>query len=91
MYLRKARDGYLRWGADGKVRQLEARYPRLGKMADARRRNEHEATSPDQQLDVAADREGVAGAVRRNAAAPNLIERLMTHRDAECRRHSAAC
>ena len=29
MYLRKARDGYLRWGADGKVRQLERLYPLL--------------------------------------------------------------
>ena len=29
MYLRKARDGYLRWGADGKVRQLDQLYPHL--------------------------------------------------------------
>jgi GAF domain-containing protein len=29
MYLLKARDGYLRWGADGKVRQLEEMYPQL--------------------------------------------------------------
>jgi PAS domain S-box-containing protein len=29
VYLRKARDGYLRWGADGKVRQLEEMYPNL--------------------------------------------------------------
>ena len=29
VYLRKARDGYLRWGADGKVRQLEEMYPHL--------------------------------------------------------------
>ena len=29
VYLRKARDGYLRWGADGKVRQLEELYPHL--------------------------------------------------------------
>src|SRR3954454_8678684 len=29
LYLRNARDGYLRWGADGKVRQLDAMYPRL--------------------------------------------------------------
>jgi PAS domain S-box-containing protein len=29
LYLRKARYGYLRWGADGKVRQLEEMYPRL--------------------------------------------------------------
>jgi PAS domain S-box-containing protein len=28
-YLRKARDGYLRWGADGKVRQLEQVHPHL--------------------------------------------------------------
>ncbi|HLN49927.1 MAG TPA: hypothetical protein VK251_10510, partial [Steroidobacteraceae bacterium] len=30
-YLRDARYGYLRWGADGKVQQLDARYPQLGK------------------------------------------------------------
>jgi PAS domain S-box-containing protein len=29
LYLRKARYGYLRWGADGKVRQLEEMYPQL--------------------------------------------------------------
>lgn len=29
LYLRDARDCYLRWGADGKVRQLDAMYPRL--------------------------------------------------------------
>jgi PAS domain S-box-containing protein len=29
LYLRNARYGYLRWGADGKVRQLEAMYPHL--------------------------------------------------------------
>ena len=28
-YLREARDCYLRWGADGKVRQLEERYPQI--------------------------------------------------------------
>jgi hypothetical protein len=28
-YLRNARYGYLRWGADGKVRQLDERYPHL--------------------------------------------------------------
>ncbi|MDB5859496.1 MAG: protein kinase [Ramlibacter sp.] len=30
MHLLKARNGYLRWGADGKVRQLEALHPHLG-------------------------------------------------------------
>ena len=29
LYLRNARYGYLRWGADGKVRQLEEMYPQL--------------------------------------------------------------
>jgi PAS domain S-box-containing protein len=29
LYLRNARDCYLRWGADGKVRQLDNRYPHL--------------------------------------------------------------
>jgi PAS domain S-box-containing protein len=29
LYLRNARYGYLRWGAEGKVRQLEAMYPHL--------------------------------------------------------------
>ena len=29
LYRRNARDCYLRWGADGKVRQLDAMYPRL--------------------------------------------------------------
>ncbi len=28
-YLRDARYGYLRWGADGKVRQLDELYPQL--------------------------------------------------------------
>jgi PAS domain S-box-containing protein len=31
LYLRNARDGYMRWGADGKVRQLDALYPHITK------------------------------------------------------------
>ena len=51
MYLGRARDNYLRWGADGKVRQLEARYPQLT-VADPsggkkrRRRRISSSTSP---------------------------------------------
>jgi PAS domain S-box-containing protein len=33
LYLRNARNGYLRWGADGKARQLDEIYPQLGKDA----------------------------------------------------------
>ena len=31
LYFRNARSGYLRWGADGKARQLDEMYPQLGK------------------------------------------------------------
>ena len=75
MYLGRARDGYLRWGADGKVRQLEARYPQLV-MTDARR-GKSETTSPDQQLDVAAIVKA-SQALSGEMLLPRLIERLMT-------------
>ena len=75
MYLARARDGYLRWGADGKVRQLEARYPQLA-LADPRG-GTRAATSPDQQLDVAAVVKA-SQALSSEMLLPRLIERLMT-------------
>jgi PAS domain S-box-containing protein len=75
MYLVKARDGYLLWGADGKVRQLEARYPQLA-VADPRD-GTRAATSPDQQLDVAAVVKA-SQALSSEMLLPRLIERLMT-------------
>jgi PAS domain S-box-containing protein len=36
-YLQDARDGYLRWGANGKVQQLDHLYPHLGEEAPTRR------------------------------------------------------
>ncbi len=75
MFLERARDGYLRWGADGKVRQLEARYPQLAMAAP--RRGTREATSPDHQLDVAAVVEA-SQALSSEMLLPRLIERLMT-------------
>ena len=74
MYLLRARDGYRRWGADGKVRQLEASYPQLT-MADPR--GTRAATSPDQQLDVAAVVKA-SQALSSEMLLPRLIERLMT-------------
>jgi PAS domain S-box-containing protein len=74
MYFAKARDGYLRWGADGKVRQLQARHPQLG-LADTRKARE--VTSPDQQLDVAAVVKA-SQALSGEMLLPRLIERLMT-------------
>ncbi|MDN4987148.1 AAA family ATPase [Bradyrhizobium sp. WYCCWR 13022] len=35
LYLRNARYGYLKWGADGKVRQLDEMFPQLGKEGPA--------------------------------------------------------
>jgi predicted ATPase/GAF domain-containing protein len=75
MYRVKARDGYGRWGADGKVRQLEARYPQLA-LAD-RRGEKGEPTTPVQQLDVAAVVKA-SQALSSEMLLPRLIERLMT-------------
>jgi PAS domain S-box-containing protein len=75
LYLRNARYGYLRWGADGKVRQLEARYPQLV-MADPRR-GSSEATPPGLQIDVTAVVKA-SQALSSEMMLPRLIERLMT-------------
>ena len=74
-HLREARDCYSRWGADGKVQQLEAHYPRLG-TAD-RRGATQGTSSPDQQLDVAAVTKA-SQALSSEMLLPRLIERLMT-------------
>ena len=41
-YLRDARYCYLRWGADGKVRQLDQLYPHLERKRAGRRSDEHD-------------------------------------------------
>jgi PAS domain S-box-containing protein len=74
IYLVRARDGYMRWGADGKVRQLEERYPQL--VMDEPRGGMRAATSPDQQLDVAAVVKA-SQALSSEMLLPRLIERLM--------------
>jgi GAF domain-containing protein len=73
LYLLRARDGYRRWGADGKVRQLEARYPQLA-IAEPRGTAEE---AIDQQLDVAAVVKA-SQALSSEMLLPRLIERLMT-------------
>jgi hypothetical protein len=83
LYLVKARDGYRRWGADGKVRQLEARHPWL---AATEPRGGMGAATPDQQLDVAAVVQA-SQALSSEAAAP--VDRATDdHRPAECGRRS---
>jgi len=75
MYLQKARDGYLRWGAAGKVRQLDRLYPNLttpeGQRAAAT------IGSPVQQLDLASVVKA-SQAVSSEIVLAKLIERLMT-------------
>ncbi len=52
LYLRNARYGYLRWGADGKVRQLEAMYPQL-RVEEAAPGPTSTIATPVESLDLA--------------------------------------
>jgi PAS domain S-box-containing protein len=74
-YLRNAKYCYLRWGADGKVRQLDRLYPQLAAAEGDR----PTATmgSPTQQLDVATVVKA-SQAVSSEIELPKLIQRLMT-------------
>jgi PAS domain S-box-containing protein len=74
-YLRNARYCYLRWGADGKVRQLDRLHPQL----TAAEGNRPTATigSTVQQIDVASVVKA-SQAVSSEIVLPRLIERLMT-------------
>src|SRR5262249_114341 len=74
-YLRNARQGYLRWGADGKVRQLEQLHPRL--------REDERAPSPAgmieapvEQLDLATVIE-VSQALSSEMVVEKIIDRFM--------------
>jgi len=51
VYLQKARDAYLRWGADGKVRQLEEMHPHLREEERAQLTTSTMA-APVEQLDL---------------------------------------
>jgi PAS domain S-box-containing protein len=75
LYLRKARYGYLRWGADGKVRQLDEMHPHL--------RTEESAPGPTstigtplEQLDLA-NVINVSQAVSSEILQEKLIETLL--------------
>jgi PAS domain S-box-containing protein len=74
VYLRDARYGYLRWGADAKVRQLEGLYPRLHVVDDAGAVGK--ASNPIQQMDVTTVVKA-SQAVSTEIELPSLIETLM--------------
>lgn len=71
-YLQRAREAYARWGADGKVRQLERLHPRL-LPAPAR----ESAQAAMQQLDLATVIK-VSQALSREIILDRLIQVLMT-------------
>ncbi len=74
-YFREARECYLRWGADGKVQQLDRIYPHLA--APEAQRPVGIIGSPVQQLDVTSvvkASQVLSGEIE----LPKLIERLMT-------------
>jgi len=74
-YIRNARDCYAAWGAAGKVKQLEARHPRLV-AAETHRPARAAATEAD-QLDAATVVKA-SQALSGEILMPRLIERLMT-------------
>jgi PAS domain S-box-containing protein len=73
-YLRNARSCYLRWGANGKVRQLDQLHPRL---ADAEGNRPTPTFGSLRELDVASVVKA-SQAVSSEIELPKLIERLMT-------------
>jgi PAS domain S-box-containing protein len=75
VYLQDARYGYLRWGADGKVRQLEEIYPQLG---GAQLPSDPTSTiaTPVQHLDLATVIK-VSQAVSSDIVVEKLIEMIM--------------
>jgi PAS domain S-box-containing protein len=74
-YLRNARYCYLRWGADGKVRQLDRLHQHLA--GSEGHRSAATIGSPVQQLDVASVVKA-SQALSSEIVLPKLIERLMT-------------
>ena len=75
LYLQKARHGYLRWGADGKVRQLDELYPYL-RQEEALPAPAGTIAAPVEQLDLATVFE-VSQAVSGEIVLDKLIDKLM--------------
>ena len=75
LYLRNARYGYLRWGADGKVRQLEEMYPHL-RMEEPAPGPTSTIATPVEHLDLATVIK-VSQAVSGEMVLEKLIDTLM--------------
>jgi PAS domain S-box-containing protein len=75
LYLQNARDGYLRWGAHGKVRQLERRHPHLQSLEQQGGRP-GTIGAPVEQLDLKTVLE-VSQAVSGEIIMEKLVDTLM--------------
>src|SRR5262249_32671212 len=75
LYLKNARDGYLRWGADGKVRQLDQLYPHL-RLDERARVPTGTIEAPIEHLDLATMIEA-SQALSGEMVLEKLIDRLL--------------
>jgi len=76
LYLRNARQGYLRWGADGKVRQLDQLHPRLSQDQRTPPGASGAIEAPVEHLDLATVI-GASQALSCEMVLEKLIDRLM--------------
>jgi PAS domain S-box-containing protein len=84
-YLRNARDGYVRWGADGKVRQLDRIHPHL-RSEEAVVSGSGTIGAPIEQLDLATVlqvSEAVAGEMVLEKLLDTLMRTAMEHAGAD--------
>lgn len=70
-YLREARSRYARWGAEGKVRQLDLRHPHLRERNEARRE-----LASQEQVDVISVAK-VSQAISQEVVLPALLKRML--------------
>jgi predicted ATPase/signal transduction histidine kinase/GAF domain-containing protein len=75
-YMRNARACYARWGADGKVAQLDRHYPGLGRESTGRAASALSATAISENLDLSALVE-IYQTVSGEIVLDRLIEQLM--------------
>lgn len=75
-YLRNARQCYLRWGADGKVRQLDGLFPNLNLVGSEQPPSTTTVGSPVDQLDLATVLK-VSQAISSEIVFDNLVNTLM--------------
>src|SRR4029077_16473445 len=76
LYLRNARHGYLRWGADGKVRQLDEMYPHLQEGRERLPTASGTIGAPVEHLDLATVLK-VSHAVSGEIVLEKLVETLL--------------